>query len=98
MYLASSPAPHQKGRYNHNYYFQHEHLNQYKHLLDECADSMVTIDELKMLAEYFFRYNVAIVAITMGQNGAFLQVNDELEILETFSILLVVRLVGQEHQ
>jgi len=55
---------------------------QYKHLLDECADSMVTIDELKMLAEYFFRYNVAIVAITMGQNGAFLQVNDELETIK----------------
>ena len=43
--------------------------------------SKVTIDDLNILSNAFLKYNVALVAITLGSSGAFLHMNDDINIV-----------------
>ena len=49
-------------------------------LVDDGEDdfSKVTIDDLNILSNAFLKYNVALVAITLGSSGAFLHMNDDI--------------------
>ena len=54
------------------------------HLVKYVAEddfSKVTVDDLKILSNSFLKYNVGLIAITLGSSGAFLQINDNLDVL-----------------
>ena len=52
-------------------------------LVDDGEDdfSKVTIDDLNILSNAFLKHNVALVAITLGSSGAFLHMNDDINIV-----------------
>ena len=54
-------------------------LPSYLYEADACHK--VKIEDLQLLASHFFKRKVAMVAITLGQYGAFLQVNEDVSIL-----------------